>query len=203
MEAGRIDGRQEQEKEVGWLLVNGLKIDAFPRAAKGADHAFYILQLAVRDGDAVADVAIVMAEEEEEKQLAEKETEKKSNGMKNGKSAPPPVEPPAAPGDALDLGEVTVEDIGIPDSVLNDIRPQTFANDPEANRMLAGNYRGPWRLEAGPGRSWAAAWTWSIPGKTGNSMEKFRSRARSSANSCWERLRRPRISPSGTASSAA
>ena len=47
----------------------------------------------LQDGDAVADVAIVMAEEEEEKQLAEKETEKKSNGMKNGKSAPPPVEP--------------------------------------------------------------------------------------------------------------
>ena len=28
-------------------------------------------------------------------------------------------------------GEVAVEDIGIPDSVLNDIRPRTFANDPE------------------------------------------------------------------------
>jgi DNA gyrase subunit A len=45
-------------------------------------------------GDAVADVAIVMAEEEEDKQLAEKETEKKGNGMKNGASAPPPAEPP-------------------------------------------------------------------------------------------------------------
>ena len=44
----------------------------------------------LQEGDAVADVAIVMAEEEEEKQLAEKETEKKSNGMKNGKSARPP-----------------------------------------------------------------------------------------------------------------
>ena len=31
----------------------------------------------------------------------------------------------------LHCGEVAVEDIGIPDSVLNDIRPQTFANDPE------------------------------------------------------------------------
>ena len=48
----------------------------------------------LQDGDAVADVAIVMAEEEEDKQLAEKETEKKGNGMKNGASAPPPAEPP-------------------------------------------------------------------------------------------------------------
>ena len=31
----------------------------------------------------------------------------------------------------LHCGEVAVEDIGIPDSVLNDIRPETFANDPE------------------------------------------------------------------------
>jgi DNA gyrase subunit A len=47
----------------------------------------------LQEGDAVADVAIVMAEEEEDKQLAEKETEKKSNGMKNGKSAPLPEAP--------------------------------------------------------------------------------------------------------------
>src|SRR4030042_12686 len=40
---------------MGWFLVNGLEVDAFFRAAKGADHAFYILQLAVRDGDAVSD----------------------------------------------------------------------------------------------------------------------------------------------------
>lgn len=31
----------------------------------------------------------------------------------------------------LHCGEVAVEDIGIPESVLNDIRPRTFANDPE------------------------------------------------------------------------
>ncbi|MCX6145375.1 MAG: DNA gyrase subunit A [Ignavibacteriales bacterium] len=42
----------------------------------------------LHEGDAVADVAIVMAEEEEEKRLAEKEAEKKDNGMKNGKQAP-------------------------------------------------------------------------------------------------------------------
>jgi len=47
----------------------------------------------LHEGDAVADVAIVMAEEEEEKQLAEKESEKKSNGMKNGKQAPAAVAP--------------------------------------------------------------------------------------------------------------
>jgi DNA gyrase/topoisomerase IV subunit A len=51
----------------------------------------------LHEGDAVADVAIVMAEEEEEKQLAEKESEKKSNGLKNGKQpevivAPAPKE---------------------------------------------------------------------------------------------------------------
>ena len=40
----------------------------------------------LQEGDAVADVAIVMAEEEEEKRLAEKELEKKNNnGMKDGK----------------------------------------------------------------------------------------------------------------------
>jgi DNA gyrase subunit A len=53
--------------------------------------------------DAVADIAIVMAEEEEEKQLAEKDKEKgvsgngKSSGMKNGMEraqAPPAPEPP-------------------------------------------------------------------------------------------------------------
>jgi DNA gyrase subunit A len=42
----------------------------------------------LHEGDAIADVAIVMAEEEEEKRLAEKEAEKKSNGLKNGKQAP-------------------------------------------------------------------------------------------------------------------
>ncbi|MEK7245636.1 MAG: NAD(P)H-hydrate epimerase, partial [Pseudomonadota bacterium] len=31
----------------------------------------------------------------------------------------------------LHCGEVAVEDIGIPDSVLNDIRPKTFANEPD------------------------------------------------------------------------
>jgi DNA gyrase subunit A len=44
----------------------------------------------LHEGDAVADVAIVMAEEEEEKQLAEKELEKKNKGVKNGKPAPAP-----------------------------------------------------------------------------------------------------------------
>jgi len=44
----------------------------------------------LHEGDAVADVAIVMAEEEEEKQLAEKEAQKKTNGMKDGKSSPAP-----------------------------------------------------------------------------------------------------------------
>ncbi|HTY35961.1 MAG TPA: DNA gyrase subunit A [Bacteroidota bacterium] len=40
----------------------------------------------LHEGDAVADVAIVMAEEEEEKRLAENEIEKKNgNGMKDGK----------------------------------------------------------------------------------------------------------------------
>jgi len=43
----------------------------------------------LHEKDAVADVAIVMAEEEEEKRLAEKESEKKSNGMKDGKTNPP------------------------------------------------------------------------------------------------------------------
>jgi len=56
--------------------------------------------------DAVADIAIVMAEEEEEKQLAEKDKEKslpgngKSSGMKNGKEraqAPPAPESPKQP----------------------------------------------------------------------------------------------------------
>lgn len=56
--------------------------------------------------DAVADIAIVMAEEEEEKQLAEKDKEKgapgngKSGGMKNGKEraqAPPAPEPSKQP----------------------------------------------------------------------------------------------------------
>ncbi len=44
----------------------------------------------LHEGDAVADVAIVMAEEEEEKQLAEKEAQKKTNGMKDGKASPAP-----------------------------------------------------------------------------------------------------------------
>jgi len=44
----------------------------------------------LQEGDAVADVAIVMAEEEEEKRLAEKE----SDGMKNGKPGAPSPEPP-------------------------------------------------------------------------------------------------------------
>jgi len=43
----------------------------------------------LHEKDAVADVAIVMAEEEEEKRLAEKESEKKINGMKDGKTNPP------------------------------------------------------------------------------------------------------------------
>jgi DNA gyrase subunit A len=47
----------------------------------------------LHEGDSVADVAIVMAEEEEEKQLAEKEAEKKSNAMKNGKETPPAAPP--------------------------------------------------------------------------------------------------------------
>jgi DNA gyrase subunit A len=42
----------------------------------------------LHEGDAIADVAMVMAEEEEEKQLAEKEAEKKSNAIKNGKQVP-------------------------------------------------------------------------------------------------------------------
>jgi DNA gyrase subunit A len=46
----------------------------------------------LHEKDAVADVAIVMAEEEEEKRLAEKESEKKSNGMKDGKTNPPSEE---------------------------------------------------------------------------------------------------------------
>lgn len=41
----------------------------------------------LHEGDTVTDVAIVMAEEEEEKQLAEKESEKKSSGTRNGKQA--------------------------------------------------------------------------------------------------------------------
>jgi DNA gyrase subunit A len=45
----------------------------------------------LQEGDAVADVAIVMAEEEEEKRLAEKELEKKGNGMKDGKTSPMPA----------------------------------------------------------------------------------------------------------------
>ncbi|MCX6132460.1 MAG: DNA gyrase subunit A [Ignavibacteriales bacterium] len=47
----------------------------------------------LHEGDTVADVAIVMAEEEEEKRLAEKELEKKTNGMKDGKSGPAPTKP--------------------------------------------------------------------------------------------------------------
>ena len=47
----------------------------------------------LHEGDAVADVAIVMAEEEEEKQLAEKESGKKNNEGKSVKQASPPVEP--------------------------------------------------------------------------------------------------------------
>jgi DNA gyrase/topoisomerase IV subunit A len=43
----------------------------------------------LHEKDAVADVAIVMAEEEEEKRLAEKEAEKKTDGMKDGKPVPP------------------------------------------------------------------------------------------------------------------
>jgi DNA gyrase/topoisomerase IV subunit A len=53
----------------------------------------------LHEGDAVADVAIVMAEEEEEKRLAEKELEKKTNGNgmkdgKNGKASPAPAPTP-------------------------------------------------------------------------------------------------------------
>jgi DNA gyrase/topoisomerase IV subunit A len=44
----------------------------------------------LHEKDAVADVAIVIAEEEEEKRLAEKESEKQSNGMKDGETSPPP-----------------------------------------------------------------------------------------------------------------
>ena len=47
----------------------------------------------LHEGDAVADVALVMAEEEEEKRLAEKESEKKSNGMKNDKQVSMAVAP--------------------------------------------------------------------------------------------------------------
>ena len=48
----------------------------------------------LQEGDAVADVAIVMAEEEEEKRLAEKELEKKNgNGMKDGKETKPSAPP--------------------------------------------------------------------------------------------------------------
>ena len=47
----------------------------------------------LHEGDSVADVALVMAEEEEEKQLAEKEAEKKSNAIKNGKETPPATPP--------------------------------------------------------------------------------------------------------------
>jgi DNA gyrase subunit A len=47
----------------------------------------------LHEGDAIADVAMVMAEEEEEKQLAEKESEKKSSVIKNGKPGPSPVTP--------------------------------------------------------------------------------------------------------------
>jgi DNA gyrase subunit A len=42
----------------------------------------------LHEGDAVADVAIVIAEEEEEKRLAEKESEEKENSLKNEKPAP-------------------------------------------------------------------------------------------------------------------
>ena len=42
----------------------------------------------LHEKDAVADVAIVIAEEEEEKRLAEKEAEKKTDGMKDGKAGP-------------------------------------------------------------------------------------------------------------------
>jgi DNA gyrase subunit A len=42
----------------------------------------------LHEGDAIADVAIVMAEEEEEKRLAEKEAEKKASGIKNAQQAP-------------------------------------------------------------------------------------------------------------------
>lgn len=48
----------------------------------------------LQEKDAVADVAIVMAEEEEDKQLAEKEAAKKNNGQKNGKEPPAAAEPP-------------------------------------------------------------------------------------------------------------
>jgi DNA gyrase subunit A len=50
----------------------------------------------LHDDDAIADVAIVMAEEEEEKQLAEKESEKKNgikNGAKNSAESPKPASP--------------------------------------------------------------------------------------------------------------
>jgi DNA gyrase subunit A len=46
----------------------------------------------LHEGDAVADVAIVMAEEEEEKQLAEKESGKKTNGTVE--QSPPQEKPP-------------------------------------------------------------------------------------------------------------
>jgi DNA gyrase subunit A len=47
----------------------------------------------LHEGDAVADVAIVMAEEEEEKRLAEKEAEKKSNETKSDEQVPMTVVP--------------------------------------------------------------------------------------------------------------
>jgi DNA gyrase subunit A len=46
-------------------------------------------------GDAVADIAIVMAEEEEEKRLAEKESVGKDNQPKEGKSVQPITGKPA------------------------------------------------------------------------------------------------------------
>jgi DNA gyrase subunit A len=48
----------------------------------------------LHEGDAVADVAIVIAEEEEEKRLAEKEAEKIANAGKNNKAAPKTEEAP-------------------------------------------------------------------------------------------------------------
>ena len=66
----------------------------------------------LHEGDAVADVALVIAEEEEEKQLAEKESEKKSDGMKNGKQTPAVVGPAAKKTEAKPKEEKKAEKKG-------------------------------------------------------------------------------------------
>jgi DNA gyrase subunit A len=78
------------------VTTNGMVIRqhaADIRVAGRNTQGVHLIKL--HEGDAVADVALVMAEEEEEKRLAEKETEKKSNGVKNGKLDPPTDKLPA------------------------------------------------------------------------------------------------------------